>query len=180
MSNQIVRTTPSEDNPDGIVFIPESVAVDIGKSRGGGAGGATGATIAGPVADFVTNHGTTAIPEVATGDGYSYVQSDVAGNPTTFNDGTRDYVWNVEETSYLTGPPVGDYFIGLPSLLAGVEHIEIREVINDVDNAVYFFTKQEDGTWTLNPESNTTNAVDPAPIIPDNFSFFQTYNREHV
>lgn len=62
MNNQIIRAIPTADNPDGIVFVPESVAIDVGQGANFGGGGAAGTTVAGPVASFIIKNGKVPLP----------------------------------------------------------------------------------------------------------------------
>lgn len=64
MTNQIVRRTPTADNPDGIDFVPKQLAIDLGKQFASGPGSAS-ATVAGPVIAFLTRNGTVPLPTSA-------------------------------------------------------------------------------------------------------------------
>lgn len=64
MKNKIIRTTPTADNPDGIVFVPESVVRNVGRGANWGGGGAVGTTVAGPVTSFITQNGELPLPFV--------------------------------------------------------------------------------------------------------------------
>jgi hypothetical protein len=190
MSNQITRREPTADNPDGIDFIPESVAVDSGKtaSPGGSGGGAVGCVVAGPLVDFVTNHGTAPLPSQPTGSGYKYIQSIVPGNPPNFNDGTRDYTWNEENGFYINTDisefPSGDFWSAFP-IAAGDqgqtdEYVQFGETIGGVQVASYVFNRI-DGVWVYNPDAgDTSGAVGPTPVVPDDLTFFPNYTREHI
>jgi hypothetical protein len=61
MSNQIIRGTPTADNPDGIQFVPKQVALDLGKQFASGPGSA-GETVSGPVVAFLTRNGANPLP----------------------------------------------------------------------------------------------------------------------
>lgn len=64
---EIERTTPTKDNPDGLLFVPEATAIEIGKTRNPGSGaGAVGSVIAGPIVAFVTKGGSKPLPESTT------------------------------------------------------------------------------------------------------------------
>lgn len=63
----IERTTPTEDNPDGLLFVPEAEAMHLGKARSPSSGvGAVGSVIAGPIVAFVTKGGSKPLPEWTT------------------------------------------------------------------------------------------------------------------
>lgn len=97
MNNQIIRTTPTADNPDGIVSVPESIAIDVGRGANLGGGGAAGTTVAGPVTDFLTKNGK--LPLSSAGSQFSIrFRSTMDGpgvgrNGMVVTGGTRDGVY---------------------------------------------------------------------------------------
>lgn len=94
MSNQIIHGNSTIDNPDGILFVPKQVAIDLRSKFTSGLGSAS-ETVAGSIVSFVTNNGATPLPTQQTiveigefGPGYYYYHNltnaeKLALNPNT-------------------------------------------------------------------------------------------------
>jgi len=106
MNNQITRITPTVDNPDGIGFVPDSVAIGLGITKG--PGGVGNSVITGPLVAFVTQDGTLPLPTAASVDGGFYyfqpmTNTEKLALPIDTPVGTRVKISDWEDAE-LTGP----------------------------------------------------------------------------